>query len=416
MVSFNDILNETVSSATKRSNGSASLKNLKKILFQVRMQRLLKTLLRVDAPHCCRMVNGLTAAPGHYLISCTSKRTHTHPLPKHHPPAQNKLFETPFPPLLLLPLSVSFSSFASSSAPSPVPALHSCEHWLRSPPPLTPCCRLCSLSALLSPMSWKTHLSNTGSSSRRGSSSPVAKYKELWSKQVYTASPWGGLIFFSDGECNSWPAAARGWRPLGASFVLFWAFFSPTDWWIIGSSTDDTEKSVFLFHGAEEPPSFCGADKRRKQRIRVLLESFSRSSSQRSWARHLASSESLGSNRVRSKTGFTLLSRPRRRRQHADSCASRRGASFPYGLKPHPVSDRYVGKRRKGEGGGAGWDRGGGGDRGGVDVGVSSSSGADAARFHVRPQHFMTSSDGKCIRTSVRVSKCEQSVHVENIN
>lgn len=88
--------------------------------------------LRGDAPHCCRTVNGLTAAPGRYLISCTSKRTHTHPLPKHHPPGQNNLFETPFSPPSapsFVQSLVSFSSFASS-----VRALHFCARWLRSPP------------------------------------------------------------------------------------------------------------------------------------------------------------------------------------------------------------------------------------------------------------------------------------------
>lgn len=50
--------------------------------------------VRVDAPRCCRS-QCLTAAP---VISCTSKRTHTHPLSKHHPPAQNEPLETPFPP------------------------------------------------------------------------------------------------------------------------------------------------------------------------------------------------------------------------------------------------------------------------------------------------------------------------------
>lgn len=98
--------------------------------------------------------------------------------------------------------SVSFSSLASSSAPSFVLVLRSCPRWLFSSSPFTLRRWLCSLSALLSPMSWKTHLSNTGSSSRRVSSSPVAKYEELWSKQVYSESPWGSqwsdllLIFF----------------------------------------------------------------------------------------------------------------------------------------------------------------------------------------------------------------------------
>lgn len=61
----------------------------------------------------------------------------------------------------------------------------------------SPCCLVLPLpwslsltffpSALLSPMSWKTHLSN--SSSHHVSSSSVAKYKVLWSKQVFSASP-----------------------------------------------------------------------------------------------------------------------------------------------------------------------------------------------------------------------------------
>lgn len=42
-----------------------------------------------------------------------------------------------------------------------------------------------------------------------------------------------------------------------------------------------------------------------------------------------------------------ILLRPRR--QRADSGAGHRWKSFPYGQKPHPLSDHSVGKRRKGE-------------------------------------------------------------------
>lgn len=79
----------------------------------------------------------LTAAP---VISCTSKRTHTHPLSKHRPPAQNQPLETPVPRFRAPSVwsCVSFCSLASSSAPSSLPALRSCPRWLCSSPPLLP--------------------------------------------------------------------------------------------------------------------------------------------------------------------------------------------------------------------------------------------------------------------------------------
>lgn len=104
--------------------------------------------------------------------------------------------------------SVSFSSLAASSAPSFLLVLRSCPRWLCSPSPFTLRRWLCSRSALLSPMSWKTHLSNTGSSSRCVSSSPVAKYERLWSKQVYSGSLLLIFLFFTAGECNSWSVGA----------------------------------------------------------------------------------------------------------------------------------------------------------------------------------------------------------------
>lgn len=62
----------------------------------------------------------------------------------------------------------------------------------RSSPPLFPLSDFFP-SVLLSPTTWKTHLSNTGRSSHRLSSSSVAKYEALWCKQVFSvaSSSWG---------------------------------------------------------------------------------------------------------------------------------------------------------------------------------------------------------------------------------
>lgn len=155
-----------------------------------------------------RISEGLTAASGAASFPAHHRdrtHTHTHPRTKHHPPARKQLFDMPSLPLgafLCLELCqfLLFCVFLRSVLPPGAALLPSLAllfvslHSL----PLT----LFPLCARLSKELKNTHLSNTGSSSRRGSSSPVAKYEELWSKQVPRGSPGGSqesdllLIFF----------------------------------------------------------------------------------------------------------------------------------------------------------------------------------------------------------------------------
>lgn len=101
-------------------------------------------------------------------MSCKSgQRTHTHPN-KTQPPAR---------------VSSSLFLLLSGGVLSLSPLLHLSQ--LCVFPPLLSTAEF----FFLSPMSWQTHLSNTGGSSQHVSSSPVAKYEV----RVYSARPWSSV-------------------------------------------------------------------------------------------------------------------------------------------------------------------------------------------------------------------------------